>query len=111
MGSYARFGLQIQAGYKLIKIGDTKIEAGSHSADLESLLNQELLAMPPWPLVLTFNTHSNGTGESVTQEFTQMPIGIDFANSTPVRISTVYPKSPAEAAGIQAGWYITKIGE
>lgn len=107
INSYAKDDLGVKKGWKLRRIGDEELEDNPNFGEVNSKLHDWMKDFPLWPLPMVF---SDG-GVSKDAKFVERPIGIEFSNSAPIKVTTVYEGSPAAEQGITEGMTVTKIGE
>merc|ERR1711924_537345 len=62
-----------------------------------------------FPTSITFEMQKNG--EHKTATFFKRPLGMSFASTLPLTVTTIAPGSEAEEYGIQAGWEVTKVAD
>jgi len=108
--SYAKHSLGFARGCTITRIGNEPLDEHADISCISRLLSSNLAPLPVWPITLTFNTAADGSGTSSTASFTETPIGFSYNNTCPIKVNEVYNDSPAHEAGVEVGWYLTKIG-
>eukprot|EP00420_Gonyaulax_spinifera_P022702 CAMPEP_0197914346 /NCGR_PEP_ID=MMETSP1439-20131203/78366_1 /TAXON_ID=66791 /ORGANISM="Gonyaulax spinifera, Strain CCMP409" /LENGTH=186 /DNA_ID=CAMNT_0043536255 /DNA_START=66 /DNA_END=623 /DNA_ORIENTATION=- len=111
INSYAKMVLRVQEGWQLTHIGGEELHDCADFPTVEGKLNRGLQHFDLWPLEIDFQTSSSAQATVKTVQFTERPLGVEFANRSPIRVRKVYKNSPAWAAGVKEGWFITRIGE
>jgi hypothetical protein len=96
----------VEAGWSIISVGDTAIEADTHRWCLDKLLEKSLEPLPCWPLTVEFKTKAG----MKTVSFSKQPLGMLFPREVPIEIKGFAPESHARGVGVQEGWIISKIG-
>jgi len=110
INSYAKTALGVKEGWELTRVGDEELNDNKDFEAVNSKLVKHMKDFPLWPLSLEFRkTYTSGNPVSVP--FVERPIGIEFTNRAPIKVSKVYGDSPAACAKVKEGWYLTKIGE
>jgi len=112
INSYAKMDLKVQKGWKLVRIGDADVHDSTDFSDVSHKLVEHMKDFPLWPLPLMFKKQreENDTQE-LTVKFLERPLGLVFSNHAPIQILKVMEDSPAYAAGIKEGWFLTGVGE
>jgi hypothetical protein len=108
VNSYAKSELEIQKGWKLVAINGEQLNETTDFAWVSNKLGDYMKEFPLWPLALEFKPKAN---DYITHEFLSRPIGVEFENRAPIRVSSVVKGSPADAKGIKPGMLLTKIGQ
>lgn len=96
----------VEAGWSIIRVGETAIEADKHWGSLDKLLEKSLQPLPSWPLAVEFKTKAG----IKTVSFSKQPLGMLFPREVPIEIKGFAPDSYAKGVGVQEGWIISKIG-
>jgi len=107
--SYAKVALGVRPGWRLTRIGRHELRDSTDFARVEAKLAKELALFPVWPLPIGFRTGPSADVKTV--EFLEFPLGLEFSNKLPVKVNKVYRYSPADLAGVKAGWYLATIGD
>jgi len=108
--SYAKIELGVREGWKLVAIGNHDVSKNRNFDEVNSLLHEQMKGLPVWPLAVELRRRLE-SAEAIIVRFSERPLGLEFANVTPIEVSKVHRDSPADKAGVQAGWYITKIAD
>jgi len=110
INSYAKMALGVREGWKLTRVADEELNDSTDFDAVNDKLATHMKDFPLWPLNLEFRkTYTTGTPVRVA--FVERPIGIEFTNRAPIKVSKVYGDSPAACLNVKEGWYLTKIGE
>uniref|UniRef100_A0A7S4SSD0 Lipoyl-binding domain-containing protein n=1 Tax=Alexandrium monilatum TaxID=311494 RepID=A0A7S4SSD0_9DINO len=110
INSYARQELGVKDGWKLRRIGDEELYDNPNFDEVNAKLTHYMKDFELWPLPIDFKK-SHNSPEVQTVEFRTRPIGIEFTNRAPIKVSKIYPGSPAQAYGVQEGMFVTRIGD
>jgi len=129
INSHAR-ELHVQHGWKLVGIGnkdDEEVEELKKNKipefkqkdvkEVNELLFEKVEGLPLYPLYIRFQTSMDSLARVVAHKFVHYPLGLEFANEAPIRITEVLKHGAAatvhgESAEnkIEKGWFITGIG-
>jgi len=116
VNSYAKV-LHVQHGWKLVGIGEKTDEVdndvrGKDIQEVNRLLYQHLKDLPLYALYLKFKTSMSSQDQVVVHKFTDYPLGLEFANESPIRITEVSKDGAAAKVDppVQANWFIIQIG-
>jgi hypothetical protein len=105
--SYAKANLGVQIGWRLVGIDDMLPGDGLNLNALADMMGK----LSAWPLEITFKLGTRGAAEDKVCVFTEKPLGIELASGAPARVRRIQAGSPAQAAGVCAGWLIVRIGQ
>jgi len=108
----------VQAGWEIVRIADEDTtQAGMASIGitgkagfnhLDYCLQAGTSHLPTWTVPIEFKTPS---GEKVTIEFSEKPLGMSFTKHLPPKVEKLKPGCIAEEMGVEIGWDIMQIGE
>jgi len=108
INSYAKSELDIQKGWKLVAINGEQLNDSTDFGWVSNKLGDYMKDFPLWTLALEFKGKGN---DVIMSEFLSRPIGVEFENRSPIRVSSVVQGSPADKKGIKPGMLLTKIGQ
>jgi len=110
INSYAKQELNVKEFWKLRRIGDEELHDNPNFDEVNDKLTNYMKDFPLWPLPIDFR-RQHGAAEVTKVDFVERPLGIEFTNRAPIKVSKVYAASPAAVAGVREGWFVTRIGE
>uniref|UniRef100_A0A7S4SQ79 Uncharacterized protein n=1 Tax=Alexandrium monilatum TaxID=311494 RepID=A0A7S4SQ79_9DINO len=110
INSYAKQDLQVQDSWELTRIGDEDVTGNNNFKHVNDKLTDYMKDFPLWPLPLEFRKALDDPSSTVAS-FVERPIGLEFTNNAPIRVSKIHDNSPAQSEGVEVGWFVTKIGE
>lgn len=110
--SYAKAGLGVQMGWRLVCIDRAMLSNALKPHALMEVLDLHMKDLPSWPLEITFRPSARVSAEAdKVCVFSQKPLGIELANKLPARVRRIQAGSLAEAAGVRNEWLIVSIGQ
>jgi len=111
VNSYART-LGVQRGWKLVGVGETDLKRTDFDQAMNDLA-KNMKDLPLHPLRIKFQKSMNNANEVVVHKFTDYPLGLEFANEAPIRVTEVSPDGAASKVDppVEANWFIVQIGE
>jgi len=106
INSYAKH-LGVRLHSKLVAVNGQSVRDKDYETT-NAMLASGLAEYEIWPLRIHFQCPD---GRVEPKQFTEHPLGMEFTNEAPIKVSKVMEDSPAHREKVQAGWYIVRIGD
>jgi len=110
INSYAKNALGVKQGWMLVAINEESVRGDTNFNRVGGILEHYLSPFPVWALKLEFRETLESEERTIVT-FEQRPIGIEFFRRSPIQAEYIAPGSPADLKGVQAHWYISRIGD
>eukprot|EP00419_Tripos_fusus_P009861 CAMPEP_0172669604 /NCGR_PEP_ID=MMETSP1074-20121228/9787_1 /TAXON_ID=2916 /ORGANISM="Ceratium fusus, Strain PA161109" /LENGTH=774 /DNA_ID=CAMNT_0013486405 /DNA_START=16 /DNA_END=2340 /DNA_ORIENTATION=- len=106
INSYAKY-LGVRLHSRLVAINGQSVRDEDYDT-IDAMLERGLAEYEPWPLRIHFQCPD---GRIEPRKFDEQPLGLEFTNQAPIKVSKVFKDSPAEQENVKVGWYIVQVGD